>query len=435
MSDWAGGFAGVGFTRPEFRDWLRTQKKPPYHRIVNHMTDAPYARVTSTSCEQRAKNLGHYYKVKLGWSGGPDFFALGDGKIYLGSPLGHSIGCVGWNGNSFHLESEGRYDGKTHDHKSGQGLENWRVMAWAQAELLDWMGWELTPDIIKLHKEGNTSHKGCPGVVPKDWIIGLIKKAQGASTPEPTPVDMAVFGAGPRAQLYDVKQIQERLKLHGFDPGPLDGLMGPKTDRAIRAYQTSLTVAPTGVIGPWTMSRLREVPKPAPGASMAAIYEEQKGNNPEWAMHILGEAGYTAVQAAGIVGNLQRESYPSLKPEVSGDKIDGRYTAFGIGQWRNERFAALSGFAAKRGKNWSDFETQVLFVDHELTTTEKLAAKWLNQATLVGEATAAMTFYERPAGYIAKHAKAAKTWNEVMGVAVKCDGWLQRLAFATALLK
>src|SRR3990167_2239894 len=153
---WAGGFSGVEFDREEFVKWLRTQKKPPYHRIVNHMTDAPYTKA-SVPCSTRSKNLGNYYKNDLGWSG-----------------------------NSVHIETEGRYNGKMHDYKTGPGLENWKVSAWAQAEFIQWMGWELNGDRIKLHKEGKTGHN-CPGVVPKDWIIARIAEAMGATLPTPAP--------------------------------------------------------------------------------------------------------------------------------------------------------------------------------------------------------------------------------------------------------
>ena len=65
-------------------------------------------------------------------------------------------------------------------------------------------------------------------------------------------------------QLYDVKEIQERLKVHGFDPGPIDGEFGPQTDKAIRDYQESaLKIGRTGLIGPWAMSELRKAKQPS----------------------------------------------------------------------------------------------------------------------------------------------------------------------------
>jgi peptidoglycan hydrolase-like protein with peptidoglycan-binding domain len=46
--------------------------------------------------------------------------------------------------------------------------------------------------------------------------------------------------AGPAGMAMDkekVKQLQEALKSKGHDPGPIDGIMGPKTQAALRDYQ------------------------------------------------------------------------------------------------------------------------------------------------------------------------------------------------------
>ena len=43
-----------------------------------------------------------------------------------------------------------------------------------------------------------------------------------------------------------VKSVQFNLKQLGFDPGPVDGLMGPGTERAIRAFQTAHGLPVTG---------------------------------------------------------------------------------------------------------------------------------------------------------------------------------------------
>ncbi len=61
---------------------------------------------------------------------------------------------------------------------------------------------------------------------------------------------------------------QTRLKQRGYDPGPIDGQFGPKTEAAVRAYQTdrhppkplalsapfNLTI--DGIIGPGTWFKL-----------------------------------------------------------------------------------------------------------------------------------------------------------------------------------
>lgn len=57
----------------------------------------------------------------------------------------------------------------------------------------------------------------------------------------------------------DVRQIQELLQMAGFDPGPIDGVYGPKTQEAVAAFQEehgSLTV--DGKVGPNTREALAE---------------------------------------------------------------------------------------------------------------------------------------------------------------------------------
>ncbi|MDO1559782.1 TIGR02594 family protein [Brevundimonas sp. 2R-24] len=53
-----------------------------------------------------------------------------------------------------------------------------------------------------------------------------------------------------------VLQLQAALLTHGFDPGPLDGALGPRTRAAIRAFQTAAGLQPDGVAGPLTLGAL-----------------------------------------------------------------------------------------------------------------------------------------------------------------------------------
>jgi len=49
---------------------------------------------------------------------------------------------------------------------------------------------------------------------------------------------------------------QKALKLLGHDPGTIDGKNGPKTERAVRAFQASVTIKIDGIIGPETRQAL-----------------------------------------------------------------------------------------------------------------------------------------------------------------------------------
>lgn len=55
-----------------------------------------------------------------------------------------------------------------------------------------------------------------------------------SQAPAPTPTSAPA--SGPVSQNL-VKQIQSDLAEAGYDPGPIDGVMGPKTKSAIRRYQ------------------------------------------------------------------------------------------------------------------------------------------------------------------------------------------------------
>jgi Putative peptidoglycan binding domain len=45
---------------------------------------------------------------------------------------------------------------------------------------------------------------------------------------------------------WRIGQAQDRLKAAGFDPGPLDGVLGPRTKEALRRYQASQGLPATG---------------------------------------------------------------------------------------------------------------------------------------------------------------------------------------------
>lgn len=60
------------------------------------------------------------------------------------------------------------------------------------------------------------------------------------------------------------REIQTQLKRHGFDPGKIDGIMGPKTSSAIIAFKKSRGLKARDYVGPITAAALRKGIKPAP---------------------------------------------------------------------------------------------------------------------------------------------------------------------------
>jgi uncharacterized protein (TIGR02594 family) len=50
--------------------------------------------------------------------------------------------------------------------------------------------------------------------------------------------------------------VQKALAAKGFDPGPIDGMMGPRTRNAIKAFQSSKGLVADGIVGPKTRGAL-----------------------------------------------------------------------------------------------------------------------------------------------------------------------------------
>jgi peptidoglycan hydrolase-like protein with peptidoglycan-binding domain len=63
-------------------------------------------------------------------------------------------------------------------------------------------------------------------------------------------------GAEPGNNKQQVKAVQEALKEKGFDPGAIDGAMGPRTTAALREFQQAEGLRVTGRLDAGTRSRL-----------------------------------------------------------------------------------------------------------------------------------------------------------------------------------
>lgn len=53
-----------------------------------------------------------------------------------------------------------------------------------------------------------------------------------------------------------IKAVQAALKGANYDPGPIDGLDGPKTEAALRSFQSAKGLEADGTIGPKTLKAL-----------------------------------------------------------------------------------------------------------------------------------------------------------------------------------
>ena len=59
------------------------------------------------------------------------------------------------------------------------------------------------------------------------------------------------------APLNNLKDIQTFLNCNGFNPGPIDGLAGSRTDGAIKSFQKTVGLVADGKVGPATKQAMR----------------------------------------------------------------------------------------------------------------------------------------------------------------------------------
>jgi hypothetical protein len=94
---------------------------------------------------------------------------------------------------------------------------------------------------------------------PRVPTQGLLYTVTGATPANLTPVPAGMTPDAVR-QVEDrrdlVRQVQVALLAEGHDPGPLDGLEGPRTRTAVRAFQVANRMHPTGAIEPELVAML-----------------------------------------------------------------------------------------------------------------------------------------------------------------------------------
>lgn len=205
---------------------------------------------------------------------------------------------------------------------------------------------------------------------------------------------------------WTVADIQSSLLQHGVSPGDIDGILGPSTAAALKAFQAAHGLEQTGGPNPATLAALANKPLPATSIQplLGAMPTTPRTKDARWAVDFLMTRGWTWPQAVALAANLVWESggkYPDINWSAHGDKgKDGEYHSHGAPQWNDRpkyhRWQDYEEFARSAGRDWSDPEAQLTYLDKELNTTEKGAAKRLKLATTIKDAVAAALTFWRP---------------------------------------
>jgi N-acetylmuramoyl-L-alanine amidase len=107
----------------------------------------------------------------------------------------------------------------------------------------------------------------------------------------------------------DVLELQKILKSFGFNPGPLDGIFGPLTEKAVREFQMSAGLAPDGIVGPQTLEKLFASAKNFGSSSVVPYPQRELEEHPLKGIVVAVDAGHGgsdpgAVSSTGLIESV-----------------------------------------------------------------------------------------------------------------------------------
>jgi hypothetical protein len=76
------------------------------------------------------------------------------------------------------------------------------------------------------------------------------------------PAAPAPSAAAAQMPAAEVREVQGRLRALGFNPGPVDGAVGPLTENAVKQYQRARGLEATGALDRNLLAQLRQEPPP-----------------------------------------------------------------------------------------------------------------------------------------------------------------------------
>jgi GH24 family phage-related lysozyme (muramidase) len=234
---------------------MKQARETPYAQHDGRMRPGPDQ---DRAFAQRLRNM----KTRVNQIGGKGWHVtvFENGKFGEGCAL-HQQGshASSWNDETLGLEM--CFDGDSSDPLTEGGKSIMDSAAWWTAQILKARGLPVSANTVRYHRMETAARKKgktCPGRnVNEKALTDRVKSYMG----EPV-VDLA-------PEVFTVLKTQERLKAHGFDPGPLDGLWGPKTRQAVLDFQAKLGLsykpalekaAQAQLVGPYTRYRLTQEP-------------------------------------------------------------------------------------------------------------------------------------------------------------------------------
>lgn len=206
--------------------------------------------------EQWGRNLASFYANEQGWNAGPHAFVCPDGVLLFTPFTQKGTHAPSWNSISLGIETVGNFDREPFDNGVRKNLI--AVLGILHASL------GLDPTTMRFHKEDpRTSHKDCPGHnVNKPQLIADVESYMHLASPSghvdvPPAVHIADTAAMTAEEMTSVRWLQIGLNKLAFGALVADGIQGPRTRNAVRAFQKAMGLVVDGKAGPVTRKRLK----------------------------------------------------------------------------------------------------------------------------------------------------------------------------------
>ena len=130
-----------------------------------------------------------------------------------------------------------------------------------------------------------------------------------ASAQTPATAAPAAAVASSRADSQNVRNAQQTLEALKLDPGPADGMLGPRTKAAVKRFQEAENLSATGTLDAKTRARLAERRREHVVQLQKALKET--GHDPGPADGVMGSQTRAAVRQYASAPAPSSQSGPS----------------------------------------------------------------------------------------------------------------------------
>ena len=123
--------------------------------------------------------------------------------------------------------------------------------------------------------------------------------------------DRLLYYRSPMMRGDDIAELQQRLGRLGFDPQWVDGILGPRTEKAVRQFQQNVGLRDDGVVGRDTVDALDRLARRTAGdVTIAEVREHDRlrhqPNRVEGRRIVVGETGELPVIAQAVARHLRQ---------------------------------------------------------------------------------------------------------------------------------